>query len=202
MTENPYQVLGATVPSMLGRAALVERIEGHLLKPSPDHVSVVGPAHYGKSVLLRHLADAHREGSSKYLTTVHIDLRRDTPATDGAFNGLLVEMELEADEGVSIHRETTAESITGNRVLIQTRGVTRRLEVGAVVIGSRTPNSELSDELARAGLRADIHTIGDAVRPRDLYAAGQEAADMAERINLTARAGALRPTPATPTASA
>ena len=85
MTENPYQVLGAAVPSMLGRAALVGRIEGHLLKPSPDHVSVVGPAHYGKSVLLRHLADKHREGSSKYLTTVHVDLRRDTPTSDDAF---------------------------------------------------------------------------------------------------------------------
>ena len=85
MTENPYRVLGASVPSMLGRAGLVVRIEGHLLKPSPDHVSVVGPAHYGKSVLLRHLADKHREGSSNYLKTVHIDLRRDTPTSDDAF---------------------------------------------------------------------------------------------------------------------
>ena len=91
MTENPYQVLGASVPSMLGRAALVERIEGHLLKPTPDHVSVVGPAHYGKSVLLRHLADKHREGSSNYLTTVHIDLRRDTPTSDDAFKRRLAE---------------------------------------------------------------------------------------------------------------
>ena len=91
VTENPYQVLGVNVPSMLGRAALVRRIEGHLLKPSPDHVSVVGPAHYGKSVLLRCLADKHREGSSKYLTTVHIDLRRDTPTSDGAFKRRLAE---------------------------------------------------------------------------------------------------------------
>ena len=91
MTENPYQVLGVSVPSMLGRAELVRRIEGHLLKPSPDHVSVVGPAHYGKSVLLQYLADAHREGSSKYLTTVHIDLRRDTPTSDGAFKRRLAE---------------------------------------------------------------------------------------------------------------
>ena len=91
MTENPYQVLGAMVPSMLGRAALVARIEGHLLKPSPDHVSVVGPAHYGKSVLLRYLADKHREGSNKYVTTVHIDLRHDTPTSDDAFKRRLAE---------------------------------------------------------------------------------------------------------------
>ena len=83
--ENPYQVLGPSIPPMLGRAALVQRIEGHLSKPTPDHVSVVGPKHYGKSVLLRHLADAYRAESSGYLTAVHIDLRRDTPRSDGAF---------------------------------------------------------------------------------------------------------------------
>ena len=70
---------------MLGRASLVQRIEGHLSKPTPDHVSVVGPMHYGKSVLLRHLADAYRAGSSDYLTAAHIDFRRDTPRSDGAF---------------------------------------------------------------------------------------------------------------------
>ena len=85
MTANPYQVLGPSPPPMLGRASLLRRINNHLLKPSPDHVSVVGPAHYGKSVLLRHLADVHRADSNTYLTTVHIDLRRDTPASDAAF---------------------------------------------------------------------------------------------------------------------
>ena len=70
---------------MLGRAALVQRIENHLSKPSPDHVSVVGPKHYGKSVLLCHLADVYRAGSDGYLTTVHIDLRHDTPRSDDAF---------------------------------------------------------------------------------------------------------------------
>ena len=34
-------------------------------------------------------------------------------AADGAFTGLLVGMELEEDEGVTVHREATAESITG-----------------------------------------------------------------------------------------
>ena len=85
MTANPYQVLGPSIPPMLGRASLVQRIEGHLSKPTPDHVSVVGPKHYGKSVLLRHLADVYRAGSSGYLTTAHIDLRHDTPRSDDAF---------------------------------------------------------------------------------------------------------------------
>ena len=85
MTANPYQVLGPSIPPMLGRAALVRLIEGHLSKPSPDHVSIVGQKHYGKSVLLRHLADVYHAGSSGYLTTAHIDLRHDTPGSDEAF---------------------------------------------------------------------------------------------------------------------
>ena len=91
MTANPYQVLGPSIPPMLGRGSLLRRIEGHLSKPTPDHVSVVGPKHYGKSVLLRHLADAYRAGSSGYLTTVHIDLRHDTPGSDDAFKRRLAE---------------------------------------------------------------------------------------------------------------
>ena len=85
MTANPYRVLGPSVPRMLGRSALVRRIESHLSKASPDHVSVVGPAHYGKSVLLGHVADAYKTGSRHYLTTVHIDLRHAGIRSDGDF---------------------------------------------------------------------------------------------------------------------
>ena len=93
-----------------------------------------------------------------------------------------MEMDLEADGGVHIHRETTSELLTGDRVGIQTRGEQGWLEVGAVVVGGRVANTALSDDLRRSGLRARTYTIGDAVRARDLYAAGQEAAEVAEMI--------------------
>lgn len=70
---------------MLGRRTLIREIENHLQKPAPDHVSVIGPAHFGKSVLLRHLANAYRAESRGYLTAVHIDLRHDVPASDSDF---------------------------------------------------------------------------------------------------------------------
>ena len=92
MTENPYQVLGPTIPLKLGRESLINRINHHLLKPTPDHVSVVGPEHYGKSVLLWHLADYYRkdcEALKYYLTTVYIDLRRNTPTDDSTFKSRL-----------------------------------------------------------------------------------------------------------------
>lgn len=85
MTTGHYQVLGASVPPMLGRASLMRTITDHLLKPSPDHVSVVGPAYYGKSVVLRHLATSFVNGSESYLTASHIDLRHGVPASDGEF---------------------------------------------------------------------------------------------------------------------
>lgn len=132
---------------------------------------------------------------------VHVIEGSASLAGDGAFNGLLLEMEMEADEGVHIHRETTAETIVGNRVAIQTRGEEGWLEVGAVVVGGRVPNNTLADELHRAGLGEDVYTIGDAVRARDLYAAGQEAAEVAERIGAAAGVGVLSPAQGRPAAS-
>ena len=85
VTANPYQVFGPSVPLMLGRGSLIDEIEGRLLKDTPDNVSLVGPMHYGKSVLLSHLADTLRAGSSHYLTTVYIDFRISPPASDATF---------------------------------------------------------------------------------------------------------------------
>ena len=79
---NPYQVLGPSVPAMLGRAALMGRIDNHLQKPSPDHVSVVGPAHYGKSVLLKHLAASYGAGADGYAAAAYVDLRHPVPTSD------------------------------------------------------------------------------------------------------------------------
>lgn len=116
---------------------------------------------------------------------VHIVEPSASVASDGEFNGLLVEMELDADPGVHVHRETTAELLTGELVAIQRLGKSRWLEVEAVVIGGRVSRKRLADELRQAGLRAIIYPIGDAVRARDLYTAGQEAAEVAEKVGLT-----------------
>ncbi|MDE0189034.1 MAG: FAD-dependent oxidoreductase [bacterium] len=116
---------------------------------------------------------------------VHIIESGASVASDGEFNGMLVEMELDADPGVHIYRETTAELITGNRVAIQTRGDRSWLEVGAVVTGGRVPRNRLADDLRQADIRAVIYPIGDAVRARDLYTAGQEAAEVAEKVGLS-----------------
>jgi len=83
--SNSYQVLGTTVPPMLGRNSLIKRIERQILKPSPDHVQVVGPTLFGKSVLLNELARRHVRNSTHYLTSAYVDLRHETPSDDVAF---------------------------------------------------------------------------------------------------------------------
>lgn len=90
--NHPYQVLGTSVPMMLGRKRLLEQLERHLLKPSPDHVQVVGPTLYGKSVLLSHLATKHQGVSAHYLTAGYVDLRHAPPATDGDFRRRFAEV--------------------------------------------------------------------------------------------------------------
>lgn len=85
MSDNPYQVLGTTIPPMLGRHRLFEQLMRQLTKASPDHVSVVGPCHYGKSVILQHLAEVFGLGHGDYVTGVCWDLRHNTPDSDSAF---------------------------------------------------------------------------------------------------------------------
>lgn len=85
MNGNPYHVLGTTTPPMLGRKRLYDQLMRQLTKASPDHVSIVGPCHYGKSVILQHLADEFGDGQADYVTGAYWDLRHNTPDSDSAF---------------------------------------------------------------------------------------------------------------------
>lgn len=68
---------------MLGREGLFDRLCRHLAKPSPDHVSVVGPRLFGKSVILKHLASHFPKGH--FVGSLYWDLRYGTPRTDAEF---------------------------------------------------------------------------------------------------------------------
>ena len=85
MSSSPYQILGVGVPPMLGREQLFEELLRHLAKAVPDHMSVVGPSLFGKSVLLNHLASHFKSGRDHYITAMYWDLRHGTPETDVEF---------------------------------------------------------------------------------------------------------------------
>jgi hypothetical protein len=73
---------------MFGRKRVSEKILAMLHKPIPDHVSIIGPKRYGKTVLLHHLAECLRSDGN-YVASVFIDLRHDSPQTDSEFRSYL-----------------------------------------------------------------------------------------------------------------
>lgn len=85
MTANPFPVLGTEPVTMRGRARLFEQLCRHLTKPTPDHVSVIGPKFIGKTVLLQHLAVHFKSGRAPYRTSFYWDMRHSTPDSDRAF---------------------------------------------------------------------------------------------------------------------
>ena len=85
MSDSPYRVFGVGVPPMFGRERLFERLCRHLNKPTPDHVSVIGPTMFGKSVLLSHLARHFSQPGEFFTTSMYWDLRHGTPVTDDEF---------------------------------------------------------------------------------------------------------------------
>ena len=89
--ENPYRVLGPKIPNMLGRAELAERVQARLDQKEPEHVSVVGPAMFGKSVLLREIARRYATGHGGFVTSVYVDMRHGNPQSDDEARHLLAE---------------------------------------------------------------------------------------------------------------
>lgn len=85
MPDNRFPILGTTVPLMLGRAAILQKITGALTKAIPDHLQVVGPRFAGKTVILHELANRLRKAGSPYSAVLVWDLGHQTPGTDALF---------------------------------------------------------------------------------------------------------------------
>jgi 2-enoate reductase len=91
---------------------------------------------------------------------------------------------------VHLRAESTVEEVGEGYVVIQSHGRSERLSgIGSVVVGGRTPNNGLYEEILQHGPEMEVYNIGDSVRPRDVYHATHEAADVAETIRLRAAAG-------------
>jgi hypothetical protein len=85
MPDRKFPILGASVPPMLGRAAIMQRMLGALTKPVPDHLQVVGPRFAGKTVIINELARRLRQTGSPYTAVLIWDLGHQTPGSDEVF---------------------------------------------------------------------------------------------------------------------
>ena len=92
MPDTPFPILGTSVPPLLGRAAVLQKMMNALTKAAPDHLQVVGPRFAGKTVLLHGLAGQLRYRPGDPFTAVFMwDLGPQTPATDRQFMQRLAE---------------------------------------------------------------------------------------------------------------
>lgn len=85
---NPFNCNGTSIPKMFGRRRMLDKIISMLSKPIPDHVSVIGPKIYGKTVVLSHLSERLKD-TEGFCTSVYVDLRHKTPQSDVEFRRLL-----------------------------------------------------------------------------------------------------------------
>lgn len=85
MKDSRFPILGTTVPPMLGREAIIQKMVAALTKEVPDHLQVVGPRYAGKTVILHELAARLQGAKSPYSAVVLWDLGHQTPGTDAQF---------------------------------------------------------------------------------------------------------------------
>jgi thioredoxin reductase len=95
---------------------------------------------------------------------------------------------------VQLRPESTVEEVGRDYVLIQRNGEFETLQgVGSVVVGGRTANNRLYEQLVAEMPTLEVYNIGDSVEPRDLYYASHEAAEVAEIIRLRSLEGGSMP---------
>jgi hypothetical protein len=93
MPETPYQILGTSIPPLVGRGTQLRQIMAEFSKKTPSHVSVVGPKYSGKSVLLKAVCEQHQQAGSPFSATVFWDLAHHTPSSDEEFmSGLAAQL--------------------------------------------------------------------------------------------------------------
>lgn len=96
--SNPYVLPGLAVADMMDRSQIFKAICSDLgEKATPDHVSIVGPKYFGKTVLLNKIASYFREPGSPYQIVCYWDLRHGTPENNLDFQTKLAR---KLDEGL------------------------------------------------------------------------------------------------------
>ena len=144
--------------------------------------AVIIGADTASSLLALHIAGA---GGRVHLIDPQATLAHDS----GFASALTLKRTIERTPAIEFHAETTAELVKERSVLVQRRGDYREIGSDAVIVGGRVANNLLYEDLLIADLGSTpCYEIGDAVLPRDMYVASHEAADIAERIHLGARA--------------
>lgn len=101
MPENPYQILGLGTPRLLGRNREWEKLQRRLIKPTPDHISIIGPKYIGKTVLLETIANHFAGGQNTFDACLYWDMRRGGPQSDEDFYRTFAQLAAKSVNAVS-----------------------------------------------------------------------------------------------------
>ncbi|WP_278471768.1 AAA-like domain-containing protein [Gimesia maris] len=85
MSDTFFPILSTDNIPMIGREALLGKIWQKLTKASPDNLSIVGPRHIGKTVLLNALVDRAKKEDSPYSLVIYWQLGYAPPQSDDEF---------------------------------------------------------------------------------------------------------------------
>lgn len=84
--SNPYVLPSLSIAPMLDRSQIFKAICSDIgEKQTPDHVSIVGPKYFGKTVLMNELASCFRNAGSRYQIVCLWDLKHNTPESNSSF---------------------------------------------------------------------------------------------------------------------
>lgn len=85
MAERPFQIYGDSVPRMIGRKKIMDRLRRGLNKATPDHMKIIGPRASGKTVIAEALLAELREPGTAFDGVVRWDLGHSRAKDDEDF---------------------------------------------------------------------------------------------------------------------
>lgn len=177
--SNPYQIMGHRVAVMRGREKLFEQLCRHLTKKTPDHMSVVGPKLFGKSVFLYHVGNHFSKQNPYFFTAAYMDLRHSTPDSDMAFKrrfaGSLRETLKSLGSEIADYLDIEDENLSDMLHLVFEELESNNLKILAIfdgfdhILGSTNITRNLWDEMRTLAQRSSLCIVtGSRNRLREL----------------------------------
>ena len=142
-----------------------------------DRIVLIGGDWRGSMTAL----DLARRGAQVWIVEPRLELAFDAPpAARARTAGFVAEQ-----PGITVLLETTVELVADGVLTLQSRDEYSVLEgVTRIVTAEVMADNDLAEALVMLEPELPVHRIGDALRPRDMYFATQDAADAVERIGL------------------
>lgn len=111
MVDRPFQIYGDSVPQMVGRRQIMDRLRRGLNKETPDHMKIIGPRASGKTVIVEALLKELRNVGKPFDGVIRWDLGKSRAADDAEF---LVHLRDQIAEALKDRHPDWSKMLTGD----------------------------------------------------------------------------------------